>query len=134
MVSLTDFVSSLGPGAFISKQDANDFFLCFRVASKYVRLFGVQCPLTGKSMVYCYFCFGARMSPPITCRFMTELSLTIVSEVRRRERGEPGLKVFATVPVAARPLTLDHSRNADPSSATSSLLVTAGGQLCGRPN
>eukprot|EP00802_Teleaulax_amphioxeia_P001250 Tamp_01252.p1 GENE.Tamp_01252~~Tamp_01252.p1 ORF type:complete len:895 (-),score=71.37 Tamp_01252:2479-5163(-) len=125
MVSLTDFISSLGPGAFISKQDARDFFLCFRVASKYVRFFGVQCPLSGQSMVYCYFCFGARMSPPITCRFMTELSRTIVAEVRRRERGEPGLPAFAAVPIAARPPNLDHSRNADPPSASSSLFVTA---------
>jgi hypothetical protein len=124
MVSLEEFMSAVGPGTFIDKQDVTDFFLVFPLARKYVRFFGVQCPLTGQSLVYCFYPFGARMSPPVTCRLMKELSRAVVTELRRRERGEAPGEAFAHIAVEARPGGLDHSRNHDPGE-TSSLFITA---------
>ena len=64
------------------------------------------------------------MSPPVTCRLMTELSRAVVEELRRRERGEGAGEAFEHITVVTRPPHLDHSRNRDPSES-SSLFVTA---------
>lgn len=125
MVSLSEFICFLGPGAFISKQDVVDFFLCFPMCRSYLVFFGICNSVTSQSMIHLFYPFGACMSPLITCRLKCSLSAALVGEILRREHGEPPIPVFAGVPLSSHPANLDHFLNQDPFSANSSLFITA---------
>ena len=130
MVDVESFISTLPPGAWLSKQDLQDFFLIFKIHPKYLTFFGLAHPVTGQTYVYAFLPFGCRASPPLACSFMTHLTRAAAEELRARERGEAGRRVFAHIPIAPRPPDLDHSRNRDPVDGKSALFVTACSSLC----
>ena len=130
MVDVESFIATLPPGAWLSKQDLQDFFLIFKIHPKFLTFFGLAHPVTGQTYVYAFLPFGCRASPPLACSFMTHLTRVAAEEIRARERGELGHEAFAHIPVEPRPPDLDHSRNRDPESGKSSLFVTACSTLC----